>query len=72
MLELFGQFSRSRASPVFKPFHMGKRMLKLHFKIDQNPYFQRKHKDLTRHMGWLKDRGGTDCPNNSIQIYSST
>ncbi len=47
-------------------------MLNLHVKIDQNHYFHRKHKYLIRHMGWLKDRGGTDCPNNSIEIYSST
>ena len=72
MFELFGPFSRSRASPVFKPSHMGKCMLKLLFKIYQNHYFNQKHEYLIRHMGWLKDRGGTDCPNNSIEIYSST
>ena len=41
IVELFAQFSRSPASPVFQPSHMGKCMLKLYFKIDQNPYFQR-------------------------------
>ena len=39
IFELFLQFSRSPGSPVCKPSHMGKCMLKLLFKIDQNPYF---------------------------------
>ena len=39
MFELFLQFSRSPGSPVCKPCHMGKCMLKLLFKIDQNHYF---------------------------------
>ena len=72
MFELFAQFSRSRASPVFPPSHMGKCMFKLLFKIYQIHSFNRKHEYLIRHMGWRKDRGGTDCANNSIEIYSST
>jgi len=72
MFELFLQFSRSPGPPVCKPSHMGKCMLKLLIKIDQNPYFQGKHEYLICHMGWLKDRGATDCKNNSIEIYSST
>ena len=47
-------------------------MLKLLVKIDKSHYFQGKHEYLIRHMGWLKDRGATDCKNNSIEIYSST
>ena len=72
IFELFLQFSRSPGPPVCKPSHMGKCMLKLLIKIDQNPYFQGKHEYLICHMGWLKDRGATDCKNNSIEIYSST
>ena len=70
--ELFVQISRSRASPVFKPSHTEKCMLNLLLKIYQNHYFHGKHNHLIRHMGWRKDRGGTDCPNNSTPIRSGT
>ena len=68
VFELFLQFSRPRASPVFKPSHTGKCMLTLLIRIDQNHYFQAKHEYLIRHMGWRKDRGATDCKNNSIHF----
>ena len=51
MFELFLQFSRSRASPVCKPSHMGKRMLKLLFKIDQNPILKDFLKNNFRQYG---------------------
>ena len=72
VFELFGQISRCRASSVFKPSHTGKCMFSLRFKLNQNHYFHGKHNHLIRHMGWRKDRGGTDCPNNSTPIRSGT
>ena len=70
IFELFVQISRSRASPVFTPSHTEKCMLNLLLKIYQNHYFHGKHNHLIRHMEWLKDRGGTDCTNNSSDFTS--
>ena len=47
--ELFVQISRSRASPVCTPSHMGKCMVNLLLKIYQNHYFHGKHDHLIRH-----------------------
>ena len=46
--------------------------VKITFQNRSKSVVSSKHEYRIRHMGWLKDRGTTDCANNSIEIYSST